>query len=141
MKWLGIDYGRKRIGLATSDASGTIASPLLTLENKGEKKNTEALLKIIADHNIEGIMCGMPQNIVGGDSGMSGEIKEFGRKLEEASGIGVEYVNERYSSKEAEEHIRVNLGITKWEKVKELVDKMVACMLLQEWLDKKKGER
>jgi len=139
-KVLGIDYGLKRIGLATSDLSRTIASPLVTIQNKGEKKNIQAVTEIIQNHNIQGIMCGIALGIDGMETTMSRITREFGEKLAEISGLEVVYFNERYSSKEAEEHIRNNLGITRHEKIRELVDKMAASMVLQVYLDKlKKG--
>jgi len=137
MKLLGIDYGHRRIGLATTDLGGTIASPLFTVENRGERKNIEALCKIITDNKIQGIMCGIPQDMGGRDTSMSVIIREFCEKLSHASGLEVVYVNERYSSLDAEEHIRKNLGIKNPIKIREMVDKMVACMLLQEYVNNK----
>ena len=55
-----------------------------------------------------------------------------------AVGIEVIYHNERYTSKDAEEHIRDNLGIRDYKKVRELVDKMAACMILSNYLEEQK---
>jgi len=119
VKLLGIDYGLKRIGLATAVAG--VASPFLTIENRGEKKNLSRLLEIIKSERIE--------KIVVGDG-----FREFGELLGEVSGLEVVFVDERLSSWEAEEHIRNNLGIIKREKVKELIDKMAAVMILNNYI-------
>jgi len=135
MKLLGIDYGLKRIGLATTDLGRSIASPLVTIQNRGDKKNVATISDICRQHNIGGIVCGVPLDIVGGENDMSRIVRQFGVKLGESLSIEIVFVNERYSSKEAEEHIRENLGITNREKVAELVDKMAAAMILSDYIN------
>jgi len=136
MKLLGIDYGMKRIGLATTDESQTIATPLLTIQNKGDKKNIIALSEIVKSHDIKGIVFGIPQNSSGEDTPMTKIVRDFGNKLSAELGMEVVFVNERYSSKEAEDHIRENLGITKREKIAELIDKMSASLILKSYIEK-----
>jgi putative Holliday junction resolvase len=135
-KILGIDFGKRRIGLAKSDPSGTIASPLITIKNRGDRRNIENLRGIICKNDILSLLIGVPLDENGQETKMSKLIRTFGERLSRESHLPVIYVNERYSSKEAEEHIIENLGITNRKKIKELVDKMAACMLLQEYVDK-----
>jgi len=143
MKILCIDYGLKRIGLATSDPTQMIASPLITLQNKGDANNISAVRNIIVEQRIGVLLCGIAQDIDGNDTPMSVRTREFGEKLRESTGLNVVYHNERYSSKEAEDHIKNNLGITRPEKIRELVDKIAATMILSSYLESKerKGKK
>lgn len=118
MKYLGIDYGAKRIGIATSE-NGILAQPLCTIENRGDKKN------LLAIHNILGgtpreqyqIVVGMPHG-----SHLEAEIRRFGDQL------GAVYFDERYSSLAAETHIRAN-------KSKQSLDAVAAAVILQNYLN------
>jgi len=138
MKYLGIDYGKKRIGLAISEA-GKYASPIKTIANKGDQNNVAAVREVMTKHDIlptmSRIVCGIPLDIDGNDTPMSLEIKKFGERLCSELGVQVIYKNERYSSVEAEQFIREKMGITKFEKMKELVDGVAASMILQSYLD------
>ncbi|MCL2755837.1 MAG: Holliday junction resolvase RuvX [Firmicutes bacterium] len=139
MKILGIDYGLKRIGIAVSDDRGIMAFPLVTIENRGDKKNISAISELVKKHGVSSIMFGIPQDVVGEDTTMTRIIREFGEKLAIESGLEVVYFNERYSSKDAEDHIRENLGVTNHRKIAELVDKMAAAMILSDYIkDKQK---
>lgn len=132
--YLGIDYGRKRIGLAISEA-GLIARPLRTIENKGEKKNLTAFTEIIKEFKIGCAVIGLPvhKNISMGD-----EVRGFA-KCFESLGIKVVFQNEMLSSVEAEDYIHNTLGITDCKKIVQLVDSVAAAMVLNDYLSK--GEK
>ena len=136
MKLLCIDYGMKRIGLATSDISQTIATPLLTMPNKGDKNNIARLRDVCTQHKIGKIVIGLPLGADGVETQISAVVREFAKNLRAQLSLPVDFVNEHLSSWSAEEHIRQNLGITDHRKIKELVDKMAAAMLLQDYLMK-----
>jgi putative Holliday junction resolvase len=144
MQYLGIDYGRARIGLAAS-GTGRIARPIGYIKNKGDKKNAEALRRVLAENNIDTryccIMCGVPLSVDGGDTRMSREVLRFGGFLGDALGLKVVYHNERYSSVEAEEYIREKMGVTRPEKIKELVDGAAAAVILQDYLENIGGNK
>ena len=129
---LGIDYGTRRIGLATSTMG--ISSPFSVLKNNGEEGNIRAISSIVTAEKIDGFVLGVPLNAQGQETPMSQSIRKFGQRLEQL-GLPVMYVNEMLSSWEAEEHIKNNLGITSPDKVAALVDKVAASMLLQEYID------
>jgi len=121
--FLGIDYGRKRIGLAISEA-GLIARPLKAIENKGEHKNLLAFAQIVKGYNIGTIVVGLP---VHKSASMSNEVRAFAKTLEPL-GVKVEFQNEMLTSVEAE-------NVTK---NKNLIDSVAAAMILQDYL---KGEK
>ncbi|MCL2851212.1 MAG: Holliday junction resolvase RuvX [Firmicutes bacterium] len=141
MKILCLDYGLKRIGVAASDPSGTISYPLTVFANKGLNNNLKVVEILVVEQKPEIILLGLPldtRNYGKTETPMSQVVKEFGRNIQENLGVSVEFHDERYSSAEAEEHIKVNLGITKREKIKELVDKIAASMILNSYLNKVK---
>jgi len=139
MKILAIDYGMRRIGLATTDASGILPSPYMTIENRGYKKNVTAIGQIIAEQDVGHVVIGLPRYPDGRDSAMTLEVQGFGKELALATEIKIDYHDEVYTSKQAEDHIRENLGITRPAKIKELVDKMAAFMLLYNYLEENKS--
>jgi len=119
--YLGIDFGKARIGLAISE-TGQLARPLGVIKNKGDARNLAAIKEISTKHNIKYIVCGLPLHADGKETDICKEIRRFGDKL------GAVYHNERYSSLEAQEYIRER-------KLKELVDAVAATMILQSYLE------
>jgi len=128
--YLGIDYGAKRIGLATS--TGIISTPLATIPNSSQ--SIKQIQDIIKTYNIDTIIIGLPLYKDGNESPMSLAVRDFGKNFE-----NVEYHNEIFTSREAEEHIRQNLGISNPKKIREIVDRVAASMILSSWLYGKKG--
>jgi len=128
MKYLGIDYGLKRIGVASSE--GILAKPVCVIQNKGDKKNLAAIHNILGTSSNEPpqIVLGVPLGANGEDTQMSLEIRRFGDFLSAELGTSVIYHNERYSSLEAEHYIRTR-------KTKELVDAVAAAVILQSYID------
>ena len=118
---LGIDYGRKRIGLAISEA-GLIARPLKTIENKGERKNLLALSELIRQYLIGTIVVGLP---VHKNVSMSDEVKSFAKTLEPLA-VKIIFQNEMLTSVAAES-VRGNKSI----------DSIAATMILQDYLTSK----
>jgi len=127
---LGIDFGLKRIGLAVSD-NGILARPLMTIEYKGTSKTLDRL------HNIFGSMHETPQYIVIG-SGFE-QAKSFGEAVENYFKVPVFFQDENHSSLEAEEYIRQTLNQHNPKKVKELLDAVAATVILQSYIEARKG--
>ena len=134
-RYMGIDYGKARICIAFSDLSGTIASAHSVIKGEGEK-DVENLSKLAKSMEVKYIVIGLPLNADGTESEMSKFVQDFGKKLSEKSGLQVFYQDERYTSFEAEEYLK-EAGI-KWEKRKELLDKVSAQIILQNYLDERK---
>lgn len=131
MRCLGIDYGRRRIGLALSDPTLLIASPLVIIENRGIKKTTAQLLDIMRQHEVGQIVVGLPLHANGDESEMSREARQFGQAFVDL-GYSVTWIDERYTSMTAEEMIGKN------PRRKELVDKVAASIILQIYLDERR---
>ncbi len=131
MRCLGIDYGRRRIGLALSDPTLLIASPLIIIENRGLKKTLLQIVDIIKKNDVQQIVIGLPLHANGDESEMSQESRRFGAAFT-ALGFPVEFVDERYTSFEAESMIGNH------PHSKNIIDKVAASIILQMYLDERR---
>ena len=130
MKYLGIDYGTKRIGVALSDESGTIAFPLATLEaGKGALEQVATLAK---ENRIEKIVIGESRDFKGEPNAVMKDIEEFKKSLAEMTGLPVEYEPEFMTSAEARRVGQDKRGEGGGEKN----DASAAALILQGYLDK-----
>ena len=133
MRIIGIDYGQKRIGVALSDCSGTIATPYKVVECKCEKMAINEILRICEDTGADKIIVGLPLNMNGSSGKMAESVKSFCDSLRHTTGLPVEKWDERLSSAQAE---RVLLeGDVRRSKRKQVIDKIAAQMILQGYLD------
>ena len=134
MKIIGIDFGLKRIGIALSDIMGFLASPYTTLYRTTLDEDLNFIKKIIDENKVETVVFGLPLEM----SGNSGEIvnftKDFAERLKTLTGVKVVFVDERLSSIEAEEQLK--LTIKDWKKRKLLLDQVSASIILQSYLDR-----
>jgi putative Holliday junction resolvase len=129
-RWLAIDYGERRIGLAVSDPTGTIASPVGVLVRRpGKRPPVAELARQAADLGATGIVLGLPLDGNGEETPRSAEVRSIGAKLEDRTGLPVRYVDERYTSAAALRAIRDMGGSTKGRKGD--VDALAATVLLQ----------
>ncbi|MDR0975601.1 MAG: Holliday junction resolvase RuvX [Christensenellaceae bacterium] len=133
MKFLGIDYGLKRIGLATTDPLGIIASPYGVIENKGEERNITAIKNLCDELKIGKIVMGLPLNMNGTESEMSARVREFKNALEVAVNLEVILIDERLTSRLAENTLKEKYG-RDYEAVKERVDSVSASVILQTYI-------
>jgi putative Holliday junction resolvase len=127
MRILGIDYGEKRIGLAISDESQTLARELTILSPKEFWVQIHHLIK---DQEITEIVLGWPLNMSGGQTEKTKEVASFRLKLEELTGLTVEAMDERLSSAMAQ-----NLPGGKKN-----IDSLAAQIILQNYLNKQKNK-
>ncbi len=137
---LALDYGLRRIGVAISDFTGTLASPLTTLKRRaGKRPPIAAIIELVRDHSVEAVVVGLPLDAAGGENDWTTEIRAFGRQLEERSGLRVFFMDERYSSVEAEARIR-SIGLPrKAREDKARIDAGAAAIFLQDWLDARRA--
>ncbi|MEJ2204726.1 MAG: Holliday junction resolvase RuvX [Gemmatimonadota bacterium] len=134
---LGIDYGRRRIGLAMSDPTGTIASPLETLRRRtGKRPPVARLAELAREHQVERLVMGLPLNLAGEETLWCAEVREVGGRLASRLGLPIEYVDERFTSVRAEKAVR-SLGLSRAKREdKSRVDAAAAVLILQSWLDR-----
>ena len=137
MRVLGIDFGERRIGLAVSDPTGTLATPVPTLKRRaGKRPPLAALMEIIQDHGVEVLVFGLPITLAGTESDWTRAVREVGEALSKRSGLPVHFIDERFTSVVAERAVR-GIGLPKNKREqKERVDAAAAVLILQSWLDR-----
>ena len=139
MRALGIDYGRRRIGLALSDASGTLASPWEVLARPAGERETVRLVadraaRLAADDDgLAAIVVGWPRRLDGSPNDQTPVVEAFARALERVVAVPVVLQDERLSSHEAD--LRLAVGERDWRKRKQTLDAAAAAVILQDYLD------
>ena len=131
---IGIDAGTKTLGLALSDLTRTIASPLLTIARTKFSKDVEQLLAIAAEHKIAGFVLGFPANLDGTEGPRAQSTRAFARNLNRISPLPILLWDERLSTAAAE---RTLLAADQSRRRRaEVIDKMAAAIILQGALDR-----
>ena len=131
MRWLGIDYGDSRIGLAISDELGSFAIPYRTLQRN--PKTSDEIRQIVESEHITGILIGLPKNMDGTLGSSAAKSKEFGLQLQAALAIKIVFWDERLTTIEAQKALHSAGKNTKQSK--KVVDQVAAQILLQSYLD------
>jgi putative Holliday junction resolvase len=132
---LGIDYGKKRIGLAISDIMCIVAQPFNVIESKGIKNDVLSVLQISKENNVSCIVIGLPVRLDTSEGEMTEFTKEFIEELKkQANGIKIDSIDERLSTLQAERMLTEEANISR-EKRKNIRDKIAATFILQTYLD------
>ncbi len=139
---LGVDVGARRVGLAISDPTRTIARPLRTLTVATAAGAAVQVAKEIEGLNREQeplvtIIVGLPSNLDGTPSEQTARVREFARALADQTTLPIVFVDERLTSREAES--RLAIRERDWRKRKERLDAAAAAIILQDYLDQQKG--
>ena len=132
-RYLGIDFGKKRVGLALSDRSNLIASPFKTINYINEIDLIGQLKKIVIENDIENFVLGLPINMKGEDTTQTKIVRNFKKSLSTLR-IPIIYEDERFSSVSAKKSLmlqNIKTGHNKPE-----IDKTAAAIILQQYLDK-----
>ncbi|WP_251613075.1 Holliday junction resolvase RuvX [Pumilibacter muris] len=136
MRILAIDYGDARIGLALSDESETLASPLETYKSQSMRKDIDAIAALAKEKDAGLIVLGLPINMDGSHGERANKTESFGKVLEKVSGLKVVYKDERLTTVSAEKTlIECNM---RREKRKQVIDTLSAQIILQSYLDAQK---
>jgi len=133
LRILGLDYGEKRIGVSVCDELGLTAQGLPTIIRKTRKHDWEILRNLLKDYQVEKIVIGYPMRLDGSEGIQCEKVNRFALLLEKTFSLPVVKWQEAFSTKEAEE-ILINAGV-RWNKRKEKIDKLAACLILQRYLD------
>ena len=128
-----IDFGTVRIGIALSDPQRTIASPYENYARRGPEQDARRFKRLAAEEKIVLFVVGLPVHMDGRESGKSQEARQFGRWLAEATGVPVEFFDERFTSSEAEGFL-LEAGMTK-KRRKRRKDMLAAQILLSAYLE------
>jgi putative Holliday junction resolvase len=136
---LGIDLGSKRIGIAASDRSGTIATPLTVLKRSGSlPADYKAIADLVLEEEAVAIVVGLPLNMDGSEGAAARNARIEAERLTTVVGVPVYVHDERRSTVEADRMmLERNLNAQARRKV---VDKVAAAVILQSWLDSRQAD-
>jgi putative Holliday junction resolvase len=134
MRYLAIDYGAKRTGLAVCDRGETIASPLTVIQ--GQKELIKKISEVVEKEDIEAVVLGLPLNMDGSEGAQSKLVLKFGKQLQNNLKIPVLLQDERLSSFSAEEKL-TPANYTRGKRKKRL-DAVAAAEILQSFLEQNK---
>ena len=139
VRLLGLDFGNKRVGLAVSDASGTLARPLRTITRTS---SLEDFIRVLVDEirglqtdadGLGGVVVGLPRRLDGSASEQTARVRAFADRLRSEIDLPLTFQDERLSSREAEG--RLALRERDWRRRKKSIDAAAAAVILQDHLD------
>lgn len=134
---LGLDIGAVRIGVAVSDPSGRIASPIAVLDAKRIAADPTPLVHLVEDYEIEQLVVGLPLTLAGEEGPQAAEVRSVIERLAPQLGVPVAYHDERNSSAEARKSMHA-AGMSDKDQRGSL-DKVAAAIVLQGWLDTRRA--
>jgi putative Holliday junction resolvase len=134
MRFLGIDFGERRIGLAISDPDGRLALPLATLERRNDRSALRQIAEIARREGVERLILGDPADLEGRRGATSERARRFGEKLTALTGLPVAWVDETLTSVEAAGRLHRAGVDTRREPGR--IDAVAAQILLQDALDR-----
>ena len=135
---LGVDWGERRIGLALSDETRTLAQPLTTLTRRtGKRFPMREFLTLLQQHAVTGIVVGLPLDQEGAEAEAAAAARALAADIARHSGQPVELWDERLTTARALRAVHAMGGSTKGRK--DDVDALAATVLLQHYLDAKRG--
>ena len=139
MRILSLDIGKRRIGVAVSDPLGLVARPVQTLQSVSLNADVAKVIEIARELEAEKIVVGDPLHMSGDAGTMSNRAHKFGEALHEASGLPVEYCDERLTSVEAQRILQES-GVPP-RKARGQIDAVAAAVILQSYLNTLKPPR
>ncbi len=136
---LGLDVGKKRIGVAGCDGTGLIAFGIGTIEHRSFKATLEQLQALVTDRQVSILVIGLPYSMDGSLGSQARQVQKFATAIAAALNLPVEYVDERLTSFEAKEMLQAE-GIFA-ARQKGLIDRKAAAIILQQWLDERRSSK
>jgi len=136
MRWMGLDFGTKTVGVAISDELGITAQPVETITRKSNTKLRKTLARIeqlVLEYRITDIVLGYPKNMNNSEGARVEATKEFGEMIKKRVGLPVVFWDERLTTMESE-RILIETNIRR-ENRKAYIDQMAAVLILQSYMD------
>ncbi len=135
-RYLGLDVGNRRIGVAVSDELGLTAQPVLTLERRNNRRDDlRSLARLARRFNVAAIVVGNPVHLSGELSPQAARTQAFAAALGELTGLPIRLWDERLTTREAHQ-ILYEAGHER-QKHRKVVDQVAATLILQSFLDEK----
>lgn len=134
MRWLSIDFGEKRIGIAVSDPLAITAQGVTVIQrNQSIKKDLELIRQMVHTYEVNSIVLGLPKNMNGTEGPVAEKVRRFGALLEKELEIKIIYWDERLSTSSAQ-RVMIDADVSR-KKRKEKIDQVAAVIILQNYLD------
>lgn len=133
MRVLALDIGDVRTGIAASDQSGTVASPVRVLPTQEVVADSRTWRMVLEDYEPELLLCGLPLTMSGEEGPQAQHIKEIASTIASSCGVPLEFIDERLSSAQAKRILREQ-GMNE-KRMRGKVDMVAASLFLQTWLD------
>jgi len=137
MRFLGLDIGEARIGVAVSDTEGRVASPVAVLDARVLAADAQPLARLVADYEVEALVVGVPLTLAGEEGPQAQDVRRCAERLSAAVSVPVLYWDERLSTAEARRVMR-EAGTSERDQ-RGAVDKVAAAIILQGWLDARRA--
>ncbi|HYB98175.1 MAG TPA: Holliday junction resolvase RuvX [Candidatus Limnocylindrales bacterium] len=128
-----LDVGDKRIGVAVSDPLRLIAQPVGVVQRRGAKADCSAILALLAEHQIEKVIVGLPLSMAGSEGEQADRVRHFAERFQNETGLEVVYQDERLTTLQGQRML-VQAGVRR-ERRRQVVDKVAAALILQAYLD------
>ena len=138
-KYLGVDYGDVRTGLAECDVSGLLAGPIGTISEGGMRNTAVRVAKEAESRSCKKIVIGMPKNMNGSEGPRADTVKAFAKILSELTAIPIDFCDERMTTMEAYRFL--DSTATYGKKRKNAIDTLSAEIILQGYIDKERNLR
>ncbi len=135
-RYLGIDFGQKRVGIAISDPTLTIAQPHSTIKYFSLKKLVIEIINLTKTYDINKIIVGLPLNLKGKDSIKTEEVRQFADLIKSHTDIPVMLFDERLTTVEVQK-LLIQFG-KKPSKSRNIIDQLAAQRILQTYIDREK---
>ena len=133
--WMGLDLGEKTIGVAVSDATRLIASPLELIRKSKFTQEAEQLFKLMAHRKVSALIIGLPVNMDGTEGPRAQSCRAFARNLERLRPVNVAFWDERLSTSAVERFLIEDLDLNRKRRA-QVVDRTAAAWILQGALDR-----
>jgi putative holliday junction resolvase len=134
---LGLDVGRKRIGVAGCDGTGLIATGLTTIERQSFLQDLSRFQDFVEARQVQMLVVGLPYLMDGSIGSQAKQVQKFAQRLSAALQLPMEYVDERLTSVEAEQLLIAENRLLSQHK--SLIDRKAAAIILQQWLDQRRS--
>ena len=133
---LGLDIGRKRMGVAGCDGTGLISTGITTIKRTSFEQDIAQLQILVQERQVQLLVVGLPYSMNGSLGFQAREVQKYAQRLSQALALPIEYVDERLTSVQAEEMLKA-ANISPVQN-KELIDRKAASLILQQWLDERR---
>lgn len=136
---LGLDVGRRRMGVAGCDGTGLIATGLTTIRRTSWAEDVRQLQEIVREREVEILIIGLPYNLDGTVGKQAKLTQKFAERISQALQLPFEYVDERLTSVEAEAQLKAQKQFS--TRNKGAIDRRAAAIILQQWLDRRRANK